>query len=525
MSKLHQISAFLLLTASAFAQKRELRTFQRVESPPRDGGVYHVATGTWTRPGTPSSASSTLVSGTLDTIYAATAPSGYFFAVPPNAVITASGRIPSTSSPNALWNPAAIPDGSQPGSASGCANSYQVDAFRIGYCTNENGPTVSMSIAFHESWTPLCVSAPPLVPTGGPFLLNGLPGRGTAASSCWTIAIDLSGTSASFAMQADGDGVYSLGSDDAFGWSFSFPSATATTAATGPLLAGAPSDATGPGSACQPAHPGVGWSQFPPGISREAAGYDARRFDDPTGSLGACAPTYPANGSSFAYPPLAPAPLEFGSDMLGDDAFRVDGAATYGSGCHFFGGPVSGSPPSGPYANFQLELFAKVNCATAPIGFAYCAGDGLSSPPTTPCPCANFGAAGNGCGSSFNPAGANLAITGSVVLNNLVLHGSGMQTSGICVFLKGDAIDPNGFTFGDGISCTGGSLVRLRAVALSAGSAAFPVPPETITLSARGGNIIGSGQLASYVTYYRNAAASFCPPATFNSTNAQLITW
>ncbi len=119
-------------------------------------------------------------------------------------------------------------------------------------------------------------------------------------------------------------------------------------------------------------------------------------------------------------------------------------------------------------------------------GTAYCSGDGLISPPTTPCPCGNVGAKGNGCASSFNVDGANITATGVVALDNVVLVGSGMQATGICVFLQGDAIDPNAFVFGDGITCTGGSLVRLRAVALSGGSASFPVPPETITLSQRG---------------------------------------
>ncbi len=158
-------------------------------------------------------------------------------------------------------------------------------------------------------------------------------------------------------------------------------------------------------------------------------------------------------------------------------------------------------------------------------GVAYCAGDGLSSPPTTACPCGNTGAAGNGCGSSFNPAGANVTAAGVVANDDVVLTGSGMQTTGICVFLQGDAIDPNGFVFGDGITCSGGTLVRLRGVALSGGAASFPVPPETITLSQRGGVTVGSGAIRSYTVFYRNAAAAFCPPATFNAGNSYQITW
>ena len=39
------------------------------------------------------------------------------------------------------------------------------------------------------------------------------------------------------------------------------------------------------------------------------------------------------------------------------------------------------------------------------------------------------------------------------------------------------------------------------------------------------GVVPGSGAVRSYQTYYRNAAAAFCPPATFNATNAVRVTW
>ncbi len=158
-------------------------------------------------------------------------------------------------------------------------------------------------------------------------------------------------------------------------------------------------------------------------------------------------------------------------------------------------------------------------------GVEYCAGDGLDPLVTTPCPCANPGAIGNGCASSFNAAGAHLAAHGLVAHDDVVLDGTGMQASGICVFLQGDAIDPSGFVFGDGLTCTGGALLRLRGVALAGGAASFPAAPETVALSARGGVSVGSGALRSYTVYYRNAAAAFCPPATFNTSSSYRIVW
>jgi hypothetical protein len=519
------VAGVLAIAATAVAQKQTLRSFQRVTVPIKDAGVYHVATGTWTRPASESPSSSSLAGGTVDTIYACTSNSGYFGGMDPGHVWTASGRIPSTSATNALWNSAALPDGSAPGVAAGCGTSYQVEGFQVAYCTSDPGATNSLTVAFFEAWNPVCTSSlSTATPQGGPFAITGLPGAGTGVQGCWLVTIDLSAVTASFSMQADGEGL--ADGNDAFGWTFTFPSITSTLQATGLLLTGAPSDATGPGTACNPAHPGVGWLQFPPSISDEAAGYDSRRFDDPNGTIGACAPTYPANGSSFAWPGTTTT-VEGGSDMLGDDAFRIEGGAAPAPGCYFFGGPASGAPPNGPYANYFLELYAKTSCAPPPPGVEYCAGDGLSSPPTAPCPCGNFGAPGNGCASSFNPAGAHITASGTTNPDTVVLTGTGMQATGICIFLKGNASDPNGFQFGDGITCTGGSLVRLRGVALGnpPNGAQFPVPPETITLSARGGNTPGSGQLASYTVFYRNAAAAFCPPFTFNAANNYLIFW
>jgi hypothetical protein len=170
-----------------------------------------------------------------------------------------------------------------------------------------------------------------------------------------------------------------------------------------------------------------------------------------------------------------------------------------------------------------LEGFFRIAFDTP--GVEYCFGDNLDPNVTTDCPCSNFGAAGNGCASSFNPSGAHITASGSVLADDVVLTGSGMQASGICVFLQGDAIDPAGFVFGDGVTCTGGALVRLRGVALSGGSASFPVPPETITLSQRGGVTVGSGAVRSYCVFYRNAAAAFCPPETFNVSSSYRITW
>jgi hypothetical protein len=159
-------------------------------------------------------------------------------------------------------------------------------------------------------------------------------------------------------------------------------------------------------------------------------------------------------------------------------------------------------------------------------GAAYCTGDGLDPNVTTPCPCANVGTAGNGCANSTNPAGANLTATGSTNPDTIVLAGSGMPATVACIYLQGDADNVTGVTFGDGVRCVDGTLIRLRTKVNVGGASTFPeAGVDTITLSVRGGVVPGSGATRFYQTYYRNAAALFCPPETFNVTNGWRITW
>ena len=92
-----------------------------------------------------------------------------------------------------------------------------------------------------------------------------------------------------------------------------------------------------------------------------------------------------------------------------------------------------------------------------------------------------------------------------------------------CIYLQGDANTQS--VFGDGVRCAGGTLLRLRTRSNVGGASFFPDSTDTITLSQRGGVTPGSGAVRYYQTYYRNAAAAFCPPETFNVTNGIRITW
>jgi len=148
-----------------------------------------------------------------------------------------------------------------------------------------------------------------------------------------------------------------------------------------------------------------------------------------------------------------------------------------------------------------------------------CSGEG----PSSPCPCANAGAAGHGCASSVNANGALLAASGATNPDTLVLMSSGSSASGLTIFFKGNtAIAP--LPFGDGIRCAGGQLVRFGAQFASSGSASYPHLGDP-ALSAISGTPPGSGLAAVYQAFYRDPLPGFCTSATFNGTNALRVVW
>jgi hypothetical protein len=204
---------------------------------------------------------------------------------------------------------------------------------------------------------------------------------------------------------------------------------------------------------------------------------------------------------------------------------------------------VALSTITGPAGNWTLEirdwagldvgaltgwtLEGTDNAATN--GAAFCAGDNLDPNVTTDCPCSNFGGAGRGCASSFNAAGAGLTASGSTALDNVVLTADGVNTTGNAIFMRGDVSNVVGVVFGDGVRCVDGTLIRRTKPISSPNVATFPAPADTVTLStgwgAANSTPPGSGITAHYMAYYRNAAAAFCPPETFNGTNGWIITW
>jgi hypothetical protein len=190
------------------------------------------------------------------------------------------------------------------------------------------------------------------------------------------------------------------------------------------------------------------------------------------------------------------------------------------------------SVTAGDYLHFVVGARAGIGCDSTGIdvivrpalaGVPFCTGDGLDPSHTTPCPCANEGAPGHGCGSSVNPAGALLEATGDVTLDDVVLLASGMPSTVSCIFLQGDALEDTLLT--DGVRCAGGYLRRLRVRQNIQGSSAFPDATDSVSLSERGLVAVGSGAVRYYQVFYRNAAPTFCPAGASNLTNGWKIVW
>ncbi|MBK7874487.1 MAG: hypothetical protein IPJ77_01815 [Planctomycetes bacterium] len=168
------------------------------------------------------------------------------------------------------------------------------------------------------------------------------------------------------------------------------------------------------------------------------------------------------------------------------------------------------------------RVAAWAGCDEAGSGF--CAGDGVDPQVLATCPCANVGAQGHGCANSVNASGARLDASGRPEFDDVLLHAQGMPATAPCLFFKASGVVGGGFQAGDGIFCLGGALIRLGLQSTSGGSSSYPVAGQP-SVSQRGGNVVGSGQLAYYQAFYRNAAAAYCPPETINVTNGYVIAW
>jgi len=162
---------------------------------------------------------------------------------------------------------------------------------------------------------------------------------------------------------------------------------------------------------------------------------------------------------------------------------------------------------------------AEVPSAAGSPVTAFCFGTG-----GTACPCGNAGLAGNGCASSVNANGANLASLGtpSISADTFVLAGFGMPNSSALYFQGTTQANGGlGTVFGDGLRCAAGSIIRLGTKNNAGGASQYPTGGDQ-SVSVRGAN--AAGTVRTYQVWYRNAAA-YCTSDTFNLSNGLQATW
>ena len=178
--------------------------------------------------------------------------------------------------------------------------------------------------------------------------------------------------------------------------------------------------------------------------------------------------------------------------------------------------------------NTHEDVFVR-DCAWDQPHGIFCPGTALN------CPCGNGGSFPNGCANSAHASGANLAPSGGINPDTIVLAGSGMPATVSAIFLQGSAdvsqgTQWGGIVFGDGNRCVGTNLKRLALKTCVAGAAQFPQAgdPSISARSAALGDVLVPGSVRYYQTYYRDPDPAFCSfPVgnTWNVTNGAIVVW
>jgi hypothetical protein len=400
----------------------------------------------------------------------------------------------------------------------GCQCTYTIMGFQIGYCSGLPGfSPVHLNVGFQSAYS-VCTVPNPLPGAPSSFDLTGLPGAGVSAQGCWVVDIDLTATSQTFSLNADGASCTWPGTGvHTFGWTFqNLTSVTGVGSSyVGPLIAG-----NGGNVLVVPSPP--------------CAMLDGTRWDTLT-----CANQ---GGGPLKWPNNL---TEDGYGLDTQDRFRDDStggpvSSPGGPGCYFFG--------ANPVASFHLRLFSAVNCTpcgTGP-GTAVCR-PGIDF--ALPCPCnANQPTTpGAGCNALTNPGptltgGALMTIappcgtpslSGTMPgIDTLQISVTGLPTSPneSAYLLQGTSLAAP-VAFGQGLRCVAGTLKRLQIHSPAPGNSTWPAAgdfaPTIQARSAQLGDPLSPGMVRHYFVQYRQSL--FIAPCTFpnnfNASNAHTITW
>jgi hypothetical protein len=180
----------------------------------------------------------------------------------------------------------------------------------------------------------------------------------------------------------------------------------------------------------------------------------------------------------------------------------------------------------------DTEIIVNVVYTYCSPGQTICVPGGQGA--TIVCPCGNpQSPAGSlkGCNNSSATGGAVLSSGGASLLSadTVVFTTSGENPNATSVVLQGNASNPAGATFGQGVRCASGTLLRLYVKHASGGSIVAPEAGDP-TVSARSaalGDTILPNQARYYLVHYRDPIVlGGCPStSTFNATQGQVMFW
>jgi hypothetical protein len=174
--------------------------------------------------------------------------------------------------------------------------------------------------------------------------------------------------------------------------------------------------------------------------------------------------------------------------------------------------------------------FTELGSACSTPSTPECIGDTVAA-----CPCSgaggslvpNPGAAGNGCGNSSFPAGANLSSSGFALDNagdTLVLTCTGMPGPGL--FFQSNALGGPFVNFNDGILCAAVGIIRMGVVFPNgSGVASYPGGLTPAPIHIAGGPVMTPNPTKHYQCWYRDITPGFCNVQGHNMSNGIAITW
>src|SRR5262249_53445146 len=173
---------------------------------------------------------------------------------------------------------------------------------------------------------------------------------------------------------------------------------------------------------------------------------------------------------TFGHNPFVPPHADPGTGMDTQDRFRIDHSGAVPDGCYMFGGGLH--PPLG---SFYLQLYSNTGCPPPQPGMDDCIpGD----PGMYLCPCSNAQDPAHsvrGCNNSSSTGGAILLSAGapSLASDTLVFQAIDEKPTASSILLQGTTSSSGG-TFGQGLRCASGNLLRLFLHTANGGSVTAP---------------------------------------------------